>query len=96
MIQHMVMFKFAETTTRAQQDGVMQHVQDLRDIPGVMEVHCNHDISDRSKGYSLGMVVRMKDRETLQSYGPHPVHQALVGRLKEIGLVDLIVLDFEV
>lgn len=96
MIEHMVMFKFSGQTTSAQKDEAIRLARELKHIPGVTEVHCNHNFSDRSKGYDVGLVVQAESKAALEAYGPHPLHQALVKHLKESGLEDIIVLDFEV
>ncbi|TLS38162.1 Dabb family protein [Pseudalkalibacillus caeni] len=97
MIEHMVMFKFKEQTTKEQKEEGMNRLKALaKVIPGIVDLQTNHNFSDRSKGYGVGLTVRFESRDSLETYGPHPEHQKVVTYLKEVGLEDTIVVDFEI
>jgi len=54
------------------------------------------NFSDRNKGYDMGLTVRFEDRKSLENYLPHPAHQEILVYLKEIGVEDTIIVDFEI
>ncbi|QST01740.1 Dabb family protein [Pontibacillus sp. ALD_SL1] len=96
MIEHIVLFKFEEQTTKEQQNEAIKRLTSLRhEIPGIIDIQAGLNFSDRNKGYELGLTVRFEDKEALEQYGPHEKHQEVVAYLKEIGLSDILVVDFE-
>lgn len=96
MVQHLVVFKFAPSTTTEQKDTAKEKIQSLKEvIDGVEDIKVGHNFSQKNKGFDLGLTVTLKDKEALETYDPHPKHQEVVTYLKEIGLVDLVVVDFE-
>ena len=44
----------------------------------------------------MGLSVLFEDRTAFENYGPHPKHQEVVTLLEDIGLMDIIILDFPV
>ncbi|WP_078428642.1 Dabb family protein [Alkalihalobacterium alkalinitrilicum] len=97
MIEHIVGFKFNENTTSEQKAEIIKRAKTLKDdIPGIVSLAVGTNFSERSKGFELGLTVRFENREALEVYGPHPKHQELVSYLKEVGLTDILVLDFEI
>lgn len=74
----------------------MERIQALKKvIDGVEDIKAGHNFSQKNKGFDLGLTVTLRDKRALELYGPHPKHQEVFSYLKEIGLVDLIVVDFE-
>ena len=97
MIEHIVLIKLSEEATKEQKQELIRRTLELKNvIPGIVDIQQGVNFSDRSKGYDTGMTVRFKDRESLENYGPHPAHQGIVSYLKEIGMEDRIVVDFEI
>lgn len=43
----------------------------------------------------IGLTVRLEDHSCLDFYTSHPAHQEILSLLKEIGMEDLLVVDFE-
>ncbi|PLT30022.1 Dabb family protein [Peribacillus deserti] len=96
MVEHIVLLKFAQETTQAQKDELIRRTLELKQIiPGIVDIQQGMNFSTRSQGYEMGLTVRFEDRTSLENYGPHPAHQAIVSYLKEIGLEDSIIVDFE-
>jgi hypothetical protein len=56
--------------------------------------HIVLNFSQRAGPYGLAAVIRLRDREALAGYGPHPAHQEVVRLLDEISEHRLIV-DYE-
>ncbi|MBD1381789.1 Dabb family protein [Metabacillus arenae] len=97
MVEHFVTFKFNHQTTDEQKNLAIEKLRTLKnEISGIVDLHCNHNFSDRNKGYEIGLSVRLNDKQALKHYGPHPKHQEAVAFLMEIGLEDLLVIDFEI
>jgi Stress responsive A/B Barrel Domain len=79
MIEHIVLFKWIEGTSETQIAEVVEALKGLKEkIPGIVDLSCGKNFSDRSQGYQTGLVVRFSDRNALAAYQPHPDHQAVV------------------
>lgn len=96
MVEHMVILKFGPETTEAQLDECVRRAQTLNEIPGVVDLVAGRNVSDRSHGFAIGLAVRFTDQASLDAYNPHPLHQAFVAFLSEIGLGDILVVDFNI
>jgi antibiotic biosynthesis monooxygenase (ABM) superfamily enzyme len=96
MVEHIVLFKFKETTTQAEKEEGMRRLKALKDkLPGIVDLQVGHNFSDRGKGYTMGLVVRFESKKALEHYGPSPEHQAVVQYLDQIGCNDKLAVDFE-
>lgn len=97
MIEHMVLLKFSNSTTEDQKLELIRRTLLLKDkIPGIMDIQQGNNFSNRSQGFEMGLTVRFEDRTSLENYGPHPAHQEVFSYLKEIGMEDSIIVDFEI
>jgi len=97
LVEHIVIFKFNETTTAEQQTEAIQKLKGLKnEISGILDIQAGLNFSDRSQGFEVGLTVRFEDKQALEAYGPHEKHQEAVSFLREIGLSDIIVVDFEI
>lgn len=96
MVEHIVIFKFNETTSVDQQTEAIGKLKNLKnEISGIVDIQAGLNFSDRSQGFQVGLTVRFEDKQALEAYGPHEKHQEAVSYLKEIGLSDIVVVDFE-
>lgn len=97
MVEHLVIFKFAPETSNDQKTEAIQRLKQLKEkIPGILDLQAGFNFCERSQGFELGLSVRFEDKAALETYGPHPEHQQVVSFLREIGLTDIIVVDFEI
>jgi len=97
VVEHIVIFKFNETTSVEQQTEAIQKLKNLKnEISGIVDIQAGLNFSDRSQGFQVGLTVRFEDKQALEAYGPHEKHQEAVSYLKEIGLSDIVVIDFEI
>lgn len=97
MIDHIVLIKFAESTTREQMEEVVARFKALRaHLTGVVDLQAGINFSDKSKGHQVALSVRFEDRAALEAYFPNPHHQAIAAFIRECGRVDSIVVDFEI
>lgn len=97
VVEHIVIFKFNETTSVEQQTEAIEKLKNLKnEISGIVDIQAGLNFSDRSQGFQVGLTVRFEDKQALEAYGPHEKHQEAVSYLKEIGLSDIVVVDFEI
>lgn len=96
MVEHIVLFKWNEATTP---DILTTILAALRELPskidGIVDLTCGDNFSNRSQGFTHGLVVRFADRAALDAYGPHPEHQAVVQNLIRPNVAETVVVDFE-
>lgn len=95
MVEHIVLLKFSPKTTIEQKEELIRRTLLLKDvIPGIIDIQQGINFSNRSKGFEMGLTVRFEDTTSLKNYGPHPAHQEVFAYLQEIGMVESIVVDF--
>lgn len=77
MIIHMVLFKFDEPVSADFEEKVEFHCEQIRQhCEGVILFDLKKNFSDRSGGFVYALSSIFKDVASLESYQPHPVHQA--------------------
>jgi hypothetical protein len=95
MYIHMFAFRWKQGVTEEQKERVMAEIRGLQGkIPGLLETAVGVNISPRGQGYELGGVMKFANKASLDGYGPHSVHQKLVGWL--MPLIEPVEVDFEV
>ena len=96
-ILHVVLFKWNEEASPHAIQAALEALRGLKNkVPGVLEITCGPNFSDRSKGWTHGLVVRFADREALEGYIPHPDHQAVVHEHISPIRADILVMDYEI
>jgi len=94
MVIHTFAFRWKAGVREEQKLRAMAEIRGLQGkIPGLLETWVGVNFSPRSQGYELGGVMKFTDRGTLEAYGGHPVHQALLQWL--MPLIDPVEVDFE-
>lgn len=78
-VDHVVLLRVKEGTTKSQIQKFKQGIQSLHTIPGVMSVSVGESfveqwMADRRDGLTLGLCVRLESKEALQSYQDHELH----------------------
>lgn len=97
MIDHIVLVKFAETTTKEQLQEVIDRFKALKDkLSGIIDLQAGLNFAEKSKDFQVVLKVRFEDRAALELYGPNPEHQAVAAYIREVGRVDSIVVDIEI
>ena len=96
-VEHIVLFKWSEG---AEPDAIQRAVDgllSLRDkIPGIIDITCGQNFSDRNKGFHTGLVVRFENRAALETYIPHPEHQRVVQSDIVPIRADVLAVDYEI
>jgi hypothetical protein len=97
MIEHIVLFQWKADASQESVNRVMAELRALKGkIPGIVDLSCGTNFSDRAKGYTHGLVVRFADRAALEAYGPHPEHQRVVQNFITPIRADVLALDYEI
>jgi len=97
MIEHIVLLRWTEKATQEAIDRAMAELRSLNEkIPGIVDLSSGANFSERSKGFTHGLVVRFKDRAALEAYLPHPEHQRVVQTFINPIRGDAIIVDYEV
>lgn len=96
MVIHIVLLRWTENASQEAINTVMTELLGLKDkIPGIVDVTSGANFSERSKGFTHGLVFRFKDRASLEGYLPHPEHQRVVQKLLNPIRADAIIFDYE-
>jgi len=76
MVEHIVCFKLKPETSQAQAERLVEMLKGLKSkVPTVVDLSAGFTFTpERGQGYTIGLVVRFKDKEGLAVYGPHPEH----------------------
>jgi Stress responsive A/B Barrel Domain len=94
MYIHMFAFRWKPSVTPEQVQRAKSEILALQgQIPGLLETAVGINISPRSNGYEFGGMMKFADKHSLESYGAHPVHQALLKWL--MPLIEPVEVDFE-
>ncbi len=96
MIHHLVLIRpkpGVERTDPRLAEGLAELVA-LRDkVAGVVRWEHGWDFVRRPISYDFALVAGFATRADFDAYGPHPAHQAVAAKLRE--LVDWVLCDFE-
>ncbi|ARK29910.1 Dabb family protein [Halalkalibacter krulwichiae] len=96
MIQHIVLVKFKNKIAVEQREELIQKSKKLKEhIVGIIDIQQGFNFSDRNQGYEYAATILFKDKHALEQFGSHPKHLDVVSYLREIGLDDIVVVDFE-
>lgn len=95
-LRHVVMFKFKEGTTDEQITSIEKAFAELPSkIKTIKDYEWGTNVSQENKnqGFTHCFIVTFDDQKGLDTYGPHPAHQAFVKMLGPV-LDKVLVLDF--
>ena len=92
---HMVWIKFGAGVSDERIDEHLTALRSLSDrVPGILELSCGANFTDRAQGYTHGLLVKLVDRDALGVYATHPDHVSVAGALRADA--ELLALDYEV
>lgn len=99
MYEHMVFFKLNENTTPENEKELLDKLLNFNGkIPGIVELTAGINVSDEIEnkhGYTLGLRITFENKQALDVYGPHPLHQEFVKSLT--GVCDnVVVVDYPI
>tara|TARA_Y100001960_G_C14239394_1_gene617577 strand:+ start:82 stop:378 length:297 start_codon:yes stop_codon:yes gene_type:complete len=94
-VQHIVMLEFNQDVSNDERIKALKAVEALKDkIKGIENIQSGKDFSGRGGNYTHAIIVTMRDKKVLASYGPHPAHKEVKEMLHPI-VCNLGVIDFE-
>ncbi|MFP4145054.1 MAG: Dabb family protein [Phycisphaeraceae bacterium] len=94
MVEHMVWIKFGEHVSAERKQAHLDGLRGLAGkVPGIVRLSVGENFTDRSGGFTHGLLVTLASREALKTYADHPEHVAVAGPLKQDA--ELRALDFE-
>ena len=96
MIEHIVLLKVKSDISEQAVNSMVNALRELKSqIPGIVDLSVGKNTSERSQGFTHGLVVRFRDREALETYLPHPAHQDVVKMRIGPIVEDVIAVDYE-
>jgi hypothetical protein len=96
MLEHIVLFRWKPTTDEATQDRILKELAELKSlVPSILDISAGRNFSERSRGYTHGIVVRFQDRQSLDAYQVHPEHQRVVQDWVRPHLEEILAVDYE-
>ena len=85
MLTHIVCWKYKEEITQAQR---AEHIAKLKNLPTVINditsFNVGADILHLDRSYDTGLVAVFSDRDALDAYTNHPVHQEVANLGKQL------------
>ena len=95
-IMHIVLFRWTDEATPEAIERTVQELVNLGSkVPGILDISCGENFSDRAQGFTHGLVIRLANRAALEQYGPHPEHQRVVNEHISPIRADVLALDYE-
>jgi antibiotic biosynthesis monooxygenase (ABM) superfamily enzyme len=96
MVEHIVCFKLKPEITAEQEAEFIAALRNLKGrTPGMVDLSAGRTFTpERGQGFTVGLVVRFEDKESLAAYGPHPNHapvKEMVARITE----SVLAVDYE-
>lgn len=96
MIEHLVLIKFKAGTTESNVAEMLHQIRLLQNkISEIKEISAGTNITDRAKGFNVGVRVLLGKREDIEVYRTHPAHVAVLNNYIMPHLEDIMVIDYE-
>lgn len=95
MLEHLVFIKTKADTRAEDVRNIIDSLNALRGvIPGVKEMRAGLNLSERSKGFNIGLRVRVCNEQDLIAYQSHPAHVSVVEKKIKPVLEDIMAVDY--
>jgi hypothetical protein len=98
---HVVWFKWSDNATDAQIEATGKALVEMKDLMNasaekaiIEELTFGKNFTQRSKGFTHGLVVKLTSPEMLPVYDAHPAHQAVVANHIALIRGEVMALDF--
>ena len=92
-VEHMVWIKFNPGVDASRMQEHMDGLASLRDhVPGILDLKLGENFTNRSEGFTHGLIVTLEDKAALEGYRKHPKHVEVAGAL--VADAKLLVMDF--
>ena len=91
-VEHMVWIRFNDGVDDRRIAGHLAGLKGLAEtVPGIVDLTVGENFTDRARGFTHGLLVRLESRKDLDRYLAHPDHVAVAGPLKQDA--DLMAMD---
>lgn len=96
VVEHIVCFKLKPEATPEQEQQLIDMLRKLKEtVPGIVDLSAGRTFSpERGQGFTVGLVVRFRDKEGLAVYGPHPNHQPVKDYVAQV-CESVLAVDYE-
>jgi hypothetical protein len=85
MIRHVVLFKFKPEVDAAERDELVRMLGQLaQDVEVIRELSVGVDVAGSASACDVALIVDFDDREALDVYEAHPLHQPVIRRVDEL------------
>ena len=82
-VDHMVWIKFHDGISDEQINTHLTNLGGMKPhVPAILEVKVGQNFTDRSGGYTHGLIVTVADKDALPEYINHPYHVEVATPLK--------------
>ncbi|HEV8607189.1 MAG TPA: Dabb family protein [Tepidisphaeraceae bacterium] len=97
-IEHIVLVWLKDPADSAARQKIVEATKTFRQIPGVIDARAGRAVPSTrptvDSSFDVGIVVTFKDRQSLDAYGPHPIHdkaakEIIVPVMKSIKAYDI-------
>jgi hypothetical protein len=96
VVEHIVLFKWKPDASPEAINTAMDGLRGLKALlPEIVHLTAGENFTQRSQGFTHGLVVRFNDKAGLDSYGPSDAHQYVVQNLINPIRADVLALDYE-
>lgn len=96
MIEHIVLFKMKPNATEDDKRRLVTALKAMKDrIPGMVDLSAGETFTDRHQGFVVGLVTRFEDEQSLENYGPHPLHQPVKDLVAQL-CDDVLAVDYHI
>lgn len=96
MVEHIVLFKWNEDASPQAIEAAIEGLRGLKALlPEILDLSAGENYTNRSQGFTHGLVVRFADKAGLDSYGPSEAHQSVVKNLINPIRSDVLAVDYE-
>jgi len=92
---HTVWIKIKQNAAQEAVQKVLDNYTMLRAVPGVVDVKMGKNVTDRAKGFQLGLIVTFEKQSDLPIYIEHQIHKDFVKLHLDAVREETMAMDFE-
>ena len=82
MVKHIVLFKLKDQSDRQRALNALRGMKGR--IEGLLDLEAGADFLSSERSYDVALICTLKDREALDFYQAHPLHQPIKKLMHEI------------
>lgn len=87
-LRHIVLMKFPGGAEPDYLRAMEKGVEEMQQIPEVLESSGGHDVSGKDENYDYAIVLDFADRDAYERYRVHPIHQDFIARFMKGRTID--------